>query len=76
MNTTQITEAVLSVRLNEVLKQISAIMRLKSAAPLTIDDVEDMSENAQYHIEWSRALKELRAEVKELSEALLELKSK
>lgn len=76
MNTTQITEAVLSVRLNEVLKQISAIMRLKSAAPLTSEDIEDVSELYQYYLEWNEALDELRREAKELSEALLELKSK
>lgn len=50
-------------RVKEVIKEIEELRILKSSNRLTDEDVEDISDNYQYNLEWNYAMSELRDEL-------------
>lgn len=50
-------------RIEEINKELQDIKNLKSSNRLSSDDVENISDNYQYHIEWNYAQSELNDEL-------------
>lgn len=53
-------------RLDEIDKEEKEILDLKKQNRVSLEDVEDVSDNYQYNLEWNYALSELRDERKYL----------
>lgn len=60
------SEQQIQERLDEIDKEENEIRQLKRSNSLSTDDVEDVSDRYQYHLEWNYALSELRDERKYL----------
>ena len=50
-------------RIEEIEKELQEIKTLKSSNRLSSDDIEDISDNYQYHLEWNYAISELSDEL-------------
>ena len=50
-------------RINEVVKEMGELTVLKASIKLSDEDVEDISDNYQYNLEWNYAMSELRDEL-------------
>lgn len=53
-------------RIDEIDKELLEIKALKQSNRVTSEDVEDVSDNYQYNLEWNYAIDELSSERKEL----------
>lgn len=51
-------------RLEEIKKELQELKTLKSSNRLSSEDIEDVSDNYQYHLEWNYAISELNDELK------------
>jgi hypothetical protein len=60
------TEQQIQDRINEIDAEAAEIRQLKAKNRLTVEDVEDISENYQYNLEWTYALSELQDKRNEL----------
>lgn len=61
-----LTEQQTQQRINEIDKELLEIRDLKRSNRITSEDIEDVSDNYQYHIEWNYAIDELELERKVL----------
>lgn len=50
-------------RITEIEKEISDIWNLKQSSRLSAEDMEDVSDNYQWHLEWNAAISELKDEL-------------
>jgi hypothetical protein len=50
-------------RITEIEKEISDIWNLKESSRLSAEDMEDVSDNYQWHLEWNAAISELKDEL-------------
>lgn len=62
MNTIYLTEEEIQERINEIDKEAKEIEEYKANNPLTLSDVENISDNYQYRLEQGYYLSELQAE--------------
>jgi hypothetical protein len=51
-------------RIIEVEKKLQDLKNLKNSNRLSSEDIEDVSDNYQYHLEWNYAISELNDELK------------
>lgn len=61
-----LTEQQTQQRIDEIDKELLEIRDLKRSNRITSEDIEDVSDNYQYHIEWNYAIDELELERKVL----------
>jgi hypothetical protein len=54
----------IEVRIEEIEKELKELKTLKSSNRLSSEDIEDVSDNYQYHLEWNCAISELNDELK------------
>lgn len=50
-------------RIEEIEKELKELKTLKSSNRLSSEDIEDVSDNYQYHLEWNYAISELNDEL-------------
>ena len=50
-------------RIEEIEKELKELRNLKSSNRLSSEDIEDVSDNYQYHLEWNYAISELNDEL-------------
>ena len=53
-------------RIEEIKKELQDLKDLKNSNRLSSEDIEDVSDNYQYHLEWNYATSELNDELKRL----------
>lgn len=51
-------------KIEEIKKELKELKNLKSSNKLSSEDIEDISDNYQYHLEWNYAISELNDELK------------
>ena len=56
--------SIIEDRINEIEKELQDLKNLKSSNRLTSEDIEDVSDNYQYNLEWNYAISELNDELK------------
>ena len=56
------TEEEIQERINEIDSEIKEISHLRDNNRISSEDIEDISDNYQFHLEWGYALSELRDE--------------
>ena len=61
-NVLQYTEEYIQDRLQEIDTEAAEIRQLKSKNKVTVEDIEDVSDNYQYNLEWNELLMELQHE--------------
>lgn len=67
--TTEMTEEQITARIDEIYKEQAEIRALKASNRITNEDIEDVSDNYQYNLEWNYALSELKCELDMLIQA-------
>lgn len=56
------TEEYIQSRIAEIDTELEELYNLKKNNRITSDDIEDVSDNYQYHLEWNYLIEELNAE--------------
>lgn len=66
MTINDFTEQQIQQRIDEIDKELLEIKALKQSNRVTAEDIEDISDNYQYNLEWNYLVDELQAERNEL----------
>jgi len=66
MTINDLTEEQTQQRIDEIDKELLEIKALKQSNRVTAEDIEDISDNYQYNLEWNYLVDELQAERNEL----------
>jgi len=61
-----LTEQEIQSRIDEIYSELNDIKQLKANNRLSSEDIEDVSDNYQYNLEWNYAIGEYNFELKEL----------
>ena len=61
-----LSEVELNKRIKDIDQEVLEINELKSNNPVTVEDIEDCSDNYQWNLEWNQLLLELKCERSQL----------
>lgn len=65
----EMTEDQIQSRIDEIDNELAEIHRLKKQNRLSLEDIEDVTDNYQYNLEWNYVIDELKDERNQLIQA-------